>query len=64
MCARWSFPKHLAAEALWQARYVILSRPRSLKDLVSYGLPDRSVLEGGPPEKIVEVFERLLAEKN
>ena len=38
MCAHWSFPKHLSAEALWLAHYVILSRPRSLKDLVSYGL--------------------------
>ena len=63
MCAHWSFPTHLSAEALWLAHYVILSRQRSLKDLVSYGLPDRSVLEGGPPEKTIEVFGRLFAEK-
>ena len=63
MCAHWSSPKHLSAEALWLAHYVILSCPRRLKDLVSYGLPDRSVLEGGPPEKITEVFERLFAGK-
>ena len=37
VCAHWSFPKHLSAEALWLAHYVILSRPRSLKDPVSYG---------------------------
>ena len=63
LCAHWKFPKSLSAEALWLAHYVILSRPRSLCNLVSFGLPNRKVLEAGPPNAITEVFQRLFGEK-
>ena len=63
IAAHWKFPKRLSPEARWLAHYVILSRPRNLKDLVSYGVPDRSILESGPPAKITDVLDRLFAEK-
>ena len=43
--------------------------PRSLKpragvaNLLSLGLPDRKVIEGGPPASIRDAFQRLFAEK-
>ena len=48
---------------MWLAHYVILSRPRRLANLLSHGLPDRAVLEGGPPASISDAFQRLFAEK-
>jgi hypothetical protein len=63
MCAHWKFPKSLSPEALWLAHYVILSRPRRLRNLKSFGLPSREIIEGGPPEAITEVFQRLFTDK-
>ena len=64
VCAHWKLPKRLGPEALWLAHYVILSRPRNLKDLASYGVPDRSLLEGGPPEAIDGSFSETLRRQN
>ena len=48
--AHWTFPQKLAKASIWLATYVSLSRPRSFNNLLSHGLPDRDVIEGGPPE--------------
>ena len=61
--AHWKFPKGLKQESIWLAYYVSLSRPRSLSRLLSHGLPDRSIIEGGPPERITDVFKELFTEK-
>ena len=61
--AHWKFPKGLKRESIWLAYYVSLSRPRSLSRLLSHGLPDRSIIEGGPPESITDVFKELFTEK-
>ena len=63
LVAYWRFPKRLSQESLWLAHYVILSRPRRLSRLLSVGLPDRGVLEGGPPAAISDAFQGLFAEK-
>jgi hypothetical protein len=63
LAAHWKFPKNLPPEALWLAHYVILSRPRSLANLLSFGLPSRKVLEAGPPKAITEAFQRLFGDK-
>ena len=54
--AHWKFPKGLSKESVWLAYYVNLSRPRSLSRLLCHGVPDRDVIEGGPPETIVKAF--------
>ena len=61
--AHWKFPKSLKRETIWLAYYVSLSRPRSLSRLLSHGLPDRSIIEGGPPESITDAFEEIFIEK-
>ena len=38
-----------------------LSRPRSLSKLLSHGLPDRDIIEGGPPESIADAFQAVFA---
>ena len=63
LAAHWKFPKNLSPEALWLAHYVILSRPRSLANLLSFGLPSRKILEAGPPKAITEAFERVFGDK-
>ena len=50
--AHWTFPQKLAKSSIWLATYVSLSRPRSFSNLLSHGLPDRTVIEGGPPEEM------------
>ena len=47
----WTFPPGLKKESLWLAYYVSLSRPRSFAQLLSHGLPDRGIIEAGPPGK-------------
>ena len=44
---------------------MLLSRVPSLKQLVSIGLSDkiREIIEGGPPECVVQTFYTLFAEK-
>ena len=61
--AHWKFPKGLKRESIWLAYYVSLSRPRSLSRLLSHGMPDRSIIESGPPESITDAFEELFTEK-
>ena len=45
--------------------YVALSRPPSLAQLISIGLPEelRSIIEGGPPEGILPRFCDMFKEK-
>ena len=59
----WAFPAGLRKESLWLAYYVSLSRPRSFGQLLSHGLPDRSIIESGPPEQIAKAFDELFADK-
>ena len=61
--AHWKFPKGLPKESIWLAYYVSLSRPRGFARMLSHGLPDRSIIEGGPPESITTAFEDLFAQK-
>ena len=63
LAVHWKFPKGLSAEALWLAHYVILSRPRSLANLLRFGLPSRKILAAGPPAAITEAFQRVFADK-
>ena len=59
----WAFSAGLRKESLWLAYYVSLSRPRSFGQLLSHGLPDRSIIESGPPEQIAKAFDELFADK-
>ena len=63
LIAHWKFPRRLSRDSLWLARYVILSRVRRLSALLSFGLPQRSVLEGGPPEALTDALEHFFEEK-
>ena len=59
----WSYPPRLSKESKWLAYYVSLSRPRSFKQLLSHGLPEREIIESGPPEDIAKVFVTLFSQK-
>ena len=59
----WTFPKSITKESRWLAYYVSLSRPRGFSRLLSHGLPDRDIIEGGPPEDITDAFEDLFSQK-
>ena len=59
----WTFPPRLKKESIWLAYYVSLSRPRSFGQLLSHGLPDRSIIESGPPEQISKAVDELFADK-
>ena len=61
--AHWTFPVGLNNESTWLAYYVSLSRPRGFSRLLSHGLPDRDIIEGGPPENITNAFEELFSQK-
>ena len=61
--AHWKFPKNLSPEALWLAHHVILSRPRTLANLVSFGLPSRKIFEAGSPKAITEAFQSVFGDK-
>ena len=45
------------------AYYVSLSRPRSFKQLLSHGLPEREIIESGPPADIAKAFKTLFETK-
>ena len=64
LIAHWKFPNRLSRDSLWLPHYVILSRVRRLEDLLSFGLPQRSVLEGGPPEALVESHKHFFRTEN
>ena len=59
----WTFPPGLSKESKWLAYYVSLSRPRSFSKLLSHGLPEREIIEAGPPEDIVKAFKELFTGK-
>ena len=61
--AHWTFPVGLSAVSLWLAYYVILSRPRGFSRLLSHGLPDRNIIEGGPPESIATALDEMFSKK-
>ena len=61
--AHLTFPRGLKEESIWLAYYVILSRPRSFSRLLCHTLPDRSIIEGGPPSSISDALEELFAKK-
>ena len=59
----WTYPPKLPAEQVWLAMYVSLSRPRLFSRLLSHGLPDRKIIEGGPPPGLVKAFEEFFDTK-
>jgi hypothetical protein len=61
----WKFPRFFSAELRWLATYVALSRPPSLRQLISIDLPDdiEKLIEGGPPEGILSRFDDMFKEK-
>ena len=61
----WRFPRFFSEELRWLATYVALSRPPSLAQLISVGLPDelRKIIEAGPPEGILSRFNDMFEEK-
>ena len=59
----WTFPLKLSKISIWLATYVSLSRPTSFDNMLSHGLPDRDVIEGGPPEEITRAFQELFKDK-
>ena len=63
LIAHWSFPTSLSKQSIWLAYYVILSRPTSLRHLLSLGLPDRKIIEGGPPAEISAAFDKFFTDK-
>ena len=40
-----------------------LAATSDFDQLLSNGLPDRSIIESGPPEEIAKAFEQLFADK-
>ena len=63
LIAHWTFPNALGKASRWLAYYVILSRPRGFSRLLCHGLPDRDVIEGGPPKDIADAFDELFSKK-
>ena len=61
--AHWTFPNALKKESKWLAYYVSLSRPRGFSRLLSHILPDRNIVEGGPPEDITSAFDEMFSKK-
>ena len=59
----WTYPTALTKESRWLAYYVSLSRPRSFTKLLSHGLPDREIIEGGPPTEILKAYNELFMAK-
>ncbi len=65
LVAHWTLPSRLEHDIKWLICYVMLSRPPSLKQLISIGLSSkiREIIEGGPPEGLVQSFHTLFADK-
>ena len=59
----WRYPKRLPKEGVCLAHYVSLSRPRSVGQMLSHGLPSREVIEGGPPEAWLAELDTLFGDK-
>ena len=63
----WRFPRFFCEELRWLATCVALSRPPSLAQLISVGIPAgqaslRGIIEGGPPEGILSRFATMFQE--
>ena len=65
LLAHWVMPPRISSDIKWLICYVTLSRVPSLKQLRSIGLSDkiRAILEGGPPEGLVQNFSTLFSKK-
>ena len=65
MVAYWMFPLRCSETIQWLIVYVMLSRPRSLSQLKSVNLTTkiREIIEGGPPDDLVQNFRDLFSEK-
>ena len=65
LVAYWMFPLRCTKTIQWLIVYVTLSRPRSLSQLKSVNLTKkiREIIEGGPPDDLVQAFRGLFAEK-
>ena len=65
LVAHWVVPPRLSSDIKWLICYVTLSRVPSLKQLRSIGLTEqiRDILEGGPPEGVVQMFSTLFDRK-
>ena len=63
LLAAWHMPPRLPAATRWLAFYVMLSRARSLDVLRSIGLPDREILEGGPPAELTATETKLFHDR-
>ena len=61
----WPRRNSVSNDIKWLMCYVTLSRVPSLKQLVSIRLSDkiREIVEGGPPEGVVQMFSTLFADK-
>ena len=59
--AHWTFPVGISVDSKWLGYYVSLSCPRGFSRWLSHGLPDRDIIEGGPPKNITEAFEELFS---
>ena len=61
----WKFLRFFSEELRWLATYVALSRPPSLAQLISVGLPDnlRNIIESGPPEGILSRYCDMFKDK-
>ena len=61
--AHWTFPAKLSKPSKWLATYVSLSRPTCFNNMLGHGLPDREIIESGPPEEITKAFDELFTAK-
>ena len=59
----WTSPLRITKPQKWLAHYASLSRPVSFATLLSHGLPDRDIIEGGPPEELLEAQKDLFGKK-
>ena len=65
LVAHWVIPPRLPSDIKWLICYVTLSRVPSLKQLQSISLSNkiRDILENGPPEGMVQMFNTLFEQK-
>ena len=65
MIAHWVIPRRMPADIKWLVVYVMLSRPRSLTTLKSFGLTTeiRRIIEGGPPQELLASFKHAFGSK-
>ena len=52
-------PDTMSRDELWMSLFVLLSRVRSLEDLIIYRLPSKHHFEGGPPQFLQNEMRRL-----